>query len=141
MRRRRLRPLLQRRIVGNLAKALGEVFDQPFQRRDLGGLREDRLVEVIDRLVLVGHGGFELFDPIVISSEVGADKPDAWIFQQALTEARCAAGRSLHVGDDPQADWQGAKEAGLQVFRLERPGNSLWDLTRELGVATEKDEG
>lgn len=92
------------------------------------------------RTILANLGVIEHFDPIVISSEVGADKPDAWIFQEALTQARCAAGRSLHVGDDPRADWQGAKEAGLQVFRLERPANSLRDLARQLGVATEKDE-
>ena len=91
--------------------------------------------------ILANLGLTELFDPIVISSEVGADKPDAWIFQQALTRARCAADHSLHVGDDPRADWQGAKEAGLQVFRLERPVNSLRDLARQLGVATEKDAG
>jgi putative hydrolase of the HAD superfamily len=96
------------------------------------------------RAILANLGVIELFDPIIISSEVGADKPDAWIFQQALTQAHCAADRSLHVGDDPQADWQGAKEAGLQVFRLERPANSLRDLTRALGIpnpTTEKDEG
>jgi FMN phosphatase YigB (HAD superfamily) len=46
----------------------------------------------------------------------------------------------LHVGDDVVADWQGAKEAGLQVFQLERPRNSLWDLAKELGVPIEKEE-
>jgi putative hydrolase of the HAD superfamily len=86
------------------------------------------------RAILADLGLIELFDPIIISSEVGADKPDSWIFQQALTQARSAASRSLHVGDDPQAEWQGAKEAGLQVFRLERPANSLRDLAARLNA-------
>jgi putative hydrolase of the HAD superfamily len=93
------------------------------------------------RAILANLGVMELFDPIVISSEVGADKPNAWIFQQALIQAGGAAGHSLHVGDDPQADWEGAKEAGLQVFQLERPVNSLRDLAQVLGVAKEKDPG
>lgn len=93
------------------------------------------------RDILANLGLLDLLDPIVISSEAGADKPDPWIFQLALTEARCAADHALHVGDDPLADWQGAQTAGLQVFRLERPGNSLRDLVKELRAATEKDEG
>ncbi|MEI9894751.1 MAG: HAD-IA family hydrolase [Chthoniobacter sp.] len=84
------------------------------------------------RAILANLGVIELFDPIVISSEVGADKPDAWIFQQALTQARSRASQTLHVGDDPRADWEGAEAAGLQVFRLERPANSLRDLAAKL---------
>jgi putative hydrolase of the HAD superfamily len=75
--------------------------------------------------------GFELggvFEPLVISSEVGADKPDAWIFQRALDLAGIAPGEALHVGDDPVHDWQGAAAAGMHVFKLERPANSLRDL-------------
>lgn len=92
------------------------------------------------RPILTHLGVLELFDPIVISSEMGADKPDARIFQRALTQARSTAAQSLHIGDDPQADWQGAREAGLQVFRLERPANSLRDLMIQLGISNPKAE-
>jgi hypothetical protein len=34
----------------------------------------------------------------------------------------------LHAGDDPERDWNAAAAAGLAVFRLERPKNSLRDL-------------
>ena len=37
--------------------------------------------------------------------------------------------KALHVGDDPVRDWQAAAAAGLHCFRLERPANSLRDLT------------
>lgn len=84
------------------------------------------------RSILANLRILEFFDPIVISSEVGADKPDPWIFQQALTEARCNAAGSLHVGDEPKADWEGAQKAGLHVFRLDRPTNSLRDLPAAL---------
>jgi putative hydrolase of the HAD superfamily len=72
------------------------------------------------------------FDPIVISSEVGADKPHPWIFSEALKQAGVAAGEALHVGDEPAADWEGAAAAGLHVFRLSRPGLSLEHLLRLL---------
>jgi FMN phosphatase YigB (HAD superfamily) len=35
----------------------------------------------------------------------------------------------LHVGDDPERDWEAATAAGLPIFRLDRPKNSLRDLT------------
>jgi putative hydrolase of the HAD superfamily len=65
------------------------------------------------------------FRHVVISSEVGADKPDAQIFQHAVTIAGVSPGEVLHVGDDPVCDWDGAARAGLQVFRLDRPRNDL----------------
>jgi putative hydrolase of the HAD superfamily len=80
------------------------------------------------RPILASLGLADCFDPLVISSEVGADKPDGWIFQQALTLAESSATEALHVGDDPRADWQGAEAAGLHAFHLHRPENSLRDL-------------
>jgi FMN phosphatase YigB (HAD superfamily) len=38
----------------------------------------------------------------------------------------------LHVGDDPERDWKAAAAAGLLVFRLDRPRNSLRDLLTTL---------
>ncbi len=86
-----------------------------------------RLLLVLDEL-----GIRSLFNPIVISSEVGADKPDPWIFQEALRLAGVRAVEAMHVGDEPKADWEGAAAAGMHVFRLKRPENSLEDLIRYL---------
>jgi putative hydrolase of the HAD superfamily len=68
------------------------------------------------------------FQHVVISSEVGADKPDPRIFQRAVKLAGVAPGEALHVGDDRVCDWEGAATAGLQIFALDRPHNSLRDL-------------
>jgi len=90
---------------------------------------DGRLRTILAHLDLV-----DWFDPIVISSEAGADKPEAWIFDRALDLAGVASrGEAMHVGDDPRCDWQGAEAAGLRAFRLQRPGNSLRDLAAELG--------
>ena len=80
------------------------------------------------RPILSDLGILHFFDPLIISSEVGAEKPDPWIFQQALTRAGATAAEALHVGDEPRGDWQGAAAAGLRVFQLDRPKNSLRDL-------------
>ena len=77
------------------------------------------------RTILSHLGVAEFFDGIVISSEIGADKPSAKIFSAALARASVAASEALHVGDEPEADWLGAERAGLRAFRLQRPENSL----------------
>jgi putative hydrolase of the HAD superfamily len=69
-----------------------------------------------------------------VSCEVGAEKPSPRIFAAALDRFDARAEHVLHVGDDPQADWAGGKAAGMLVFELRRPENSLRDL---LAAATE----
>ena len=64
---------------------------------------------------------------VIISSEVGIDKPDPAIFRIALAALDAQPAEAVHVGDDPKRDW-GAGAAGVQVFELRRPDNSLRDL-------------
>ena len=70
------------------------------------------------------------FSYIFISSELGADKPDPAIFRRAVNVMHLDANEVVHVGDDPERDWKGAAAAGLSVFRLDRPKNSLRDLLK-----------
>jgi putative hydrolase of the HAD superfamily len=109
----------------------------------LNGLRQEYRLGVISnfdgrlRAILANLGLLEFFDPIVISSEVGADKPDGWIFHHALTAAGIAPAEALHVGDDPGADWEGAEAAGLKAFHLHRPANSLRDIAAALSASAD----
>ena len=84
------------------------------------------------RFILQHLGISSYFSYIFISSEVGADKPDPEIFRRALKIMHLNADEVLHVGDDPERDWKAAKAAGLLVFRLDRPRNSLRDLLADL---------
>jgi putative hydrolase of the HAD superfamily len=68
------------------------------------------------------------FRAVFLSSELGADKPDPLIYRRALAISGFAPAEVLHVGDDPERDWSAAAAAGLEVFRLERPRNSLRDV-------------
>ncbi len=81
-----------------------------------------RLHTVFDHLELTPY-----FERIIVSSEVGADKPDPAIFRHALGAFKVRAHDALHVGDDPKRDW-GAEAIGISIFKLERPRNSLRDL-------------
>jgi putative hydrolase of the HAD superfamily len=80
------------------------------------------------RMILEHLGVSKFFSRIFLSSELGADKPDPEIFRRALRLSGAQPNETLHVGDDPGRDWQGATQAGLSIFPLERPHNSLRDL-------------
>jgi putative hydrolase of the HAD superfamily len=57
----------------------------------------------------------ELFDPIVISGEVGLRKPQASIYQHALEELGLPAGRVLFI-DDAEPNIIGAQAVGLRAL-------------------------
>jgi len=84
------------------------------------------------RFVLRHLGISRFFANIFISSELGADKPDPEIFRRAVKLLNLHARQVLHVGDDSQRDWAAATAAGLHVFQLKRPKNSLRDLLTSL---------
>ena len=54
-----------------------------------------------------------LFDPILISEEVGIAKPDAQIFDMALTHLRLPPDAVLYVGDSLSHDREGCRRAGI----------------------------
>jgi putative hydrolase of the HAD superfamily len=78
---------------------------------------------------ILGHLGIsKYFAHVFVSSEIGADKPDPEIFRRAVKIISLKRSEALHVGDDSERDWKAAAEAGLSVFKLDRPKNSLHDL-------------
>jgi putative hydrolase of the HAD superfamily len=90
------------------------------------------------RFILQHLGISKYFTHTFISSELGADKPDPEIFRRALKVINLKPDEVLHVGDDPERDWQAATVAGLSVFRLDRPRNSLRDLLTMLTTNPQK---
>ena len=82
------------------------------------------------RFILQHLGISNSFSYIFISSELGADKPDPEIFRRALKIMKLDANEVLHAGDDTERDWNAAAAAGLRVFRLDRPRNSLRELLK-----------
>jgi len=80
------------------------------------------------RFILQHLGISKFFTHIFVSSELGADKPDPEIYRRALKFIDLKPNEVLHVGDDPERDWEAASAAGLSVFQLDRRKNSLRDL-------------
>ena len=67
----------------------------------------------LDQLDLVRH-----FDTVVLSSVVGARKPDAAIFQVAMDRLGVAADECVFVGDDYVCDFRGAEAVGMRPVLL-----------------------
>jgi putative hydrolase of the HAD superfamily len=80
------------------------------------------------RFILEHLGISKFFSHVFVSSEIGADKPDPEIFRRALKFIDLKPAQAMHVGDDPERDWKAASAAGLSIFQLDRPKNSLRDL-------------
>lgn len=81
---------------------------------------DERLRPLLGRLKLDGF-----FDPIVVSGEVGAHKPDPQIFSNAVQKLQLRAELVLHVGDSLNEDVEGARKAGLRAVKLCRGAKSI----------------
>jgi putative hydrolase of the HAD superfamily len=68
----------------------------PFQERNFRGL-----------------GLSSFFQSVMVSQAVNLRKPDARIFQRGCEELGVEPSETVYVGDNPVADIQGAKDAGL----------------------------
>ena len=71
----------------------------------------------------IGH----LFHGIITAADAGAAKPAQSIFDKAVEEAGVSPSEVLHVGDHPEADIDGARQAGLRTAWVNRTGESWPD--------------
>jgi putative hydrolase of the HAD superfamily len=115
--------------VWDLYPEVREVLEALGPRYELAVISnfDGRLRVILEHLALTKY-----FRHIFISSELGADKPNPLIYRRALEVSGLKPCEVLHAGDDPERDWAGAESAGLEVFRLKRPENTLHDLTKLL---------
>ncbi|CAG0924273.1 unnamed protein product [Notodromas monacha] len=80
---------------------------------------DPRLVLILNRL-----GLRSLFDFILTSYEVGETKPHPRIFSEALRASgiyALEAGNAMHVGDNVNLDYHGAKDAGWDAVLFRKP--------------------
>jgi putative hydrolase of the HAD superfamily len=76
---------------------------------------DSRLVRILDGLN-VGAS----FAQIFVSSAVGYAKPQARIFDIALTRFGLIPGQALHIGDSETNDLAGARNAGVRALLVDR---------------------
>jgi putative hydrolase of the HAD superfamily len=73
--------------------------------------------ELLQTLELARH-----FEVLSISAHVGFQKPHPAIFRHALELLGLGPDEAVHVGDDPTADVDGARRAGIEPILLAREG-------------------
>jgi len=64
----------------------------------------------------------DLFDDVISALTAGSAKPSRGIFDAAVRAGGADAQRTLHVGDNPQQDIDGARRAGLKTVWVNRNG-------------------
>ncbi len=133
---------MRRAVLGRLAVAAeyGEavvdeamtVFDKvrndvdifPEVRPALAALRNDYVLIAVTNgnanLKMIGID--DLFHKFVSASTAGAAKPARQIFDCAVRAGGAAAHQTLHVGDHPEIDVDGARAAGLRAVWVNRSG-------------------
>ena len=84
---------------------------------------DSRLPAVLERVELSAY-----FDTVTVSSLEGVEKPDPLIFRRALEVLGADAESSIHVGDVPEIDLDGARAAGLLGVLIDRNGRHPPDL-------------
>lgn len=63
-------------------------------------------------------GWTDLFDSVVVTGSLPAGKPDGRAFEAILSELGVAPGAAVYVGDNPDADVRGAKDAGMLAVQV-----------------------
>jgi putative hydrolase of the HAD superfamily len=60
------------------------------------------------------------FETVVVSHFEGVEKPNGELFERALERMNVPADRVLHVGDSPELDGVGARNAGIDFVWVDR---------------------
>jgi len=99
----------------------------PEVRPALAALRENYVLIAVTNgnanLEMIGID--DLFDEVVTARTAGAAKPAQKIFDAAVRAGGATAQQTLHVGDHPEFDVDGAMTAGLHAVWVNRSGG-LW---------------
>lgn len=83
------------------------------------GLITDNKLDRMDRLI-AQHGLDQIFDPLIVSSRLGADKRDRPLFDHALRVTGLDAERCLFIDNDPK-NLRVAEALGWRTLLFVRP--------------------
>lgn len=91
------------------------------------GFKETTLIKM-DRCSLNPY-----FQNVIISEDVGVNKPDKAIFEYALEKASALKQESIMIGDSLEADIRGAQDFGMRAIffnpnNKERPKDVIWQI-------------
>ncbi len=78
---------------------------------------DSRLPDTLEAMGLARY-----FDFILASTVVGSAKPDQKIFDEALQRSGVDGKEACHIGDEPDTDIKGARQAGVDAILIDRTG-------------------
>lgn len=84
------------------------------------------------RPVLEEMGILKYFDFLVFSDEINASKPSSHFFEVVHQQTSVAKNEILHIGDNPKADYMGAKSFGFDALLITDDNYTLDDIKRKL---------
>lgn len=84
------------------------------------------------RTTLADLGIIEYFDFLIFSDEIDASKPSSHFFQHVYNHINAAKNEVLHIGDNPKADYQGAKNFGFNALLITDPNYTINDIRTKL---------
>ena len=87
-------------LISNTGRSPGEALRQLFQT----------------------YGVMKFFDATVFSNELRRRKPDRMVFEYAAHLLGTETTSVVHVGDNPDADYWGARNAGMRAILFEQEG-------------------
>jgi len=108
-----LRENLWSEMPAEVPGALGRLHDAGYRMAVVSNAEPN----LRDRIAAAGLDPF--FETLVISAEVGVEKPDRGIFTTALERVGVSAEHAIHVGDFYSLDVVGARGAGIVPILLD----------------------
>ncbi len=103
-------------VFPDVVETLGELKEQGYALGLISNW-DSRLPALLDKLELA-----PFFDAISVSSLEGIEKPAAGIFIHTLVRLGVDPHETVHVGDSPLEDYEGARRAGLTPVLIDRTG-------------------
>ena len=89
---------------------------------------DSRLPDILESMELAHY-----FDFILASTVVGSAKPDKFIFQEALRLSGANPAQACHIGNDLDADFHGAQNAGVDAVLIDRAGKQDGNAVSKIG--------
>ena len=74
----------------------------------------------------------QYFDFLIFSDEINASKPSSHFFQHVYDHINVPKNAILHIGDNPKADYQGAKNFGFNALLITDPNYTINDIRTKL---------
>lgn len=84
----------------------------------LGIISNGKSVKQWEKIIRLGLHHF--FDAVVISEDVGSEKPDSRIFEVAMEKLNVKPWEAVYVGDDLETDILGANITGMVSIRIRK---------------------